>query len=90
MNINTLRKEIIGLHTKTLNPKSKWYAQDLADFRAVLSTKTEAEMRQQLANMRGIAGLDKGLNKILEAEEKRMAKAGMYDLGNMKPENALD
>jgi len=26
----------------------------------------------------------------LSAEEKRMERAGMYDLGKMKPENALD
>ena len=79
-----------ALYKKSLNPNSKWYSEDLKTFMQVLSTKSDSQLRQQLANMNGIMGLDAQTNLVIEHEEKRMAKYGMYDLGNMKPENALD
>jgi len=85
-----LIKEVYALYKGSLNAKSKWYADDLSDFRALLQTKTVEQLKQQIANMRGIMGLDEQLNRVLSAEEKRMERAGMYDLGKMKPENALD
>lgn len=90
MNTNQLRSEILKVFKLSLNPNSKWYQQDLKDFTSILKTRTEKELQQQLANMRGIVGLDPEVNKLCALEEKRMEKAGMYNLGNMKPENALD
>ena len=88
--MKSLDSEIIDLFKQSQNPNSKWYNDDVAAFIRVLKTKTTKEKQQQLANMRALAGLDPKFNAAVEKEEKRLVRAGMYDLGNMKPENALD
>ena len=87
--MNTI-KQVIALYKSTLNPKSKWYNDDLNSFIAIAETKTEAQLLQQLANLRAITGNDDRFNKVVEKEEKRMLKAGMFDIGNMQHKNALD
>jgi len=87
--MTTLNK-VIELYKSTLNPSSKWYGSDLFNFISIAENKTEAELSQQLANLRAITGNDAKFNKEVEREEKRMLKAGMFDIGNMKHKNALD
>jgi hypothetical protein len=82
--------ELTNLYKKSLNSSSKFYTQDVADFKKRAETKTEAQLRQQLANMKCIMGMDSKVNKIVNTEVKRMDKAGMFKVGNMKPVNALD
>lgn len=64
-----LAKQVYDLYKRSLNHKSKWYNNDLADFKALVQTKTVEQLRQQLANMRGIMGLDEQLNRVLAAEK---------------------
>ena len=90
MNRPELIRQIIRLYTASQNAKSKWFAQDLADFKLAISLRTDKELKQQLANLNALAGNDSRFNRICDKEEKRMQRAGMYDLGNMKPKNALD
>lgn len=86
----TTLDQVIQLYKSTLNVNSKWYGSDMQTFISIAETKTEHELLQQLANLRAITGNDARFNKMVEREEKKMLKAGMYDVGNMKPENALD
>ena len=82
--------KVIEAYKETLNPSSKWYEDDLNDFKCRISHKTESELMQQLANILAVSGKDKRVNSIVNNEINRMSRGGMFNVNTMKPINGLD
>jgi len=82
--------KVIEAYKETLNPSSKWYEDDVNDFKRKISHKTEAELQQQLANILAISGKNQKFNSIVNKEINRMNKGGMFNVNAMKPINGLD
>mgnify|MGYP001768575897 CR=1 FL=1 len=93
-NRKTMKKQLINQvvasFKKSLNPNSKWYAQDLADFKARVSQLSVKELQEKAERLGAFYNPNSLLNRTANAEIKRMSKGGMFNVGNMKPENCLD
>lgn len=88
--MSELDKQLILVYKRTLRPNSKWFAQDLADFRRHISQKTTQEKQRILNNLRNLTEDDSPLAKEVEREIKSLDKAGMYDIRKIGPEHQLD
>lgn len=73
---------------KYQNKKSKWFGQDVQDYSDNLVVQTSVRITELYNQALAFDSLE--FEAEVEAEEKKMDKGGMYDMGNMKPENALD
>jgi hypothetical protein len=71
-----------------LNKSSKWYAIDLAEFISNVRTET-AEKSMRMIGVRNYLNSDK-CAQMIEREEAKMERAGMYNINNLTPLNALD
>ena len=78
----------VGLYMASLNPRSKWYDQDLAEFIENVKKESPALSLIRLKNVEALQS--EAFEKEVAKEEAKMAKAGLYDIGKMKPKNALD
>lgn len=88
--MNAIRNEIVSLFKSSLHKDSKFYEQDLADFKRTLAGKSESEAKEQLARLRALSGLDAAFNNTVSKEMDKLDKSGMFSMHNMKPTNALD
>lgn len=83
-----LINESVRLFTNTLDKKSKWYNQDLTDFKQRIQCASIEQIKASINNM-SYAQSEKSeidFNK----ETRRLEKAGMFNISNMKHINALD
>jgi len=86
-----LKTELLKELKSTLDSKSKWFNQDVKDFEDRLKLENDTEkLRTQLGNLRCLNGKSKSFNKKLAGFTKELDEAGMFNMGNMKVENALD
>lgn len=85
-----LISKTVKAYLKRVNKNSKWFAQDLATFKAGIAKETPAQLIQRLSNWCAMDDENSTFNKAVKAEEKRMDKAGLFNVRNMKPVNALD
>jgi len=89
MNRTQLEKEAIRLYTKA-NKSQKWFSEEINGFKAHIKAKPIQDLRQSVVNMKCLAGENINFNKEVDRLESELEKAGMYDIRNMKPQNALD
>ena len=86
--MNTQQKQAIELYKKTLNKNSKFYKEDLQNFITNIKTASKTQVNQSLNNMSYMASKQSDID--FEKETNKLDKAGMFNIGNMKPINALD
>lgn len=86
--LTPIQLERVRLLEATLKPKSKWYDQDLAEIIENVRKESPALTLIRIKNMKAMQS-DQFEQEVAK-EENKMAKAGLYDIGKMKPENALD
>lgn len=83
-----LIKTAIELFTKTLDKKSKFYSQDISDFKIRIQSTSIQQLQQSVNNMSYMASKKSDID--FERETTKLDKAGMFNIGNMKTINALD
>lgn len=84
-----LRNEWIKEYEKTLVPNSKFYDQDLQDFtKNVNACKDKMRMAKAIENLKALRS--KAFDRFCEKEVSRMEEAGLFNINNFKPINALD
>ena len=88
--LSQIKTKLVAEYKKSLNPSSKWYNEDLNTFKERLKGKKKSELERQLNNMLCINGSNVAFNNAIKKEMKKMEKAGMYNIKNMKATNALD
>jgi len=88
MNREQLISETIKLFIKTLDKKSKWFTQDLNDFSLRLNSASIEQIKSSYNNLSYMNSKQSDID--FDKETKRLEKAGMFNVGNMKPANALD
>ena len=86
----SLVNELVANFKKTLKPSSKWFAQDVEDFKSNVEKLSVDELQIRWGNMNAMRNENSSFNKAIRAEEKKMLKSGMFNVGCMKPENCLD
>lgn len=87
-NLTAIQQERVRLFKNTLNKSSKWYAQDLRDFIDNVSKETASKSKEVLSRVNAMNSKEFELS--VAKEERKMEMAGLYELSNMKPKNALD
>lgn len=85
-----LLKELLEQRKKSLNKNSKWYSQDIADYKENISKLSVKDLESRLEMFNAFSDPKSQFNKMANAEMKLMNKGGMYNIGNMKPTNCLD
>lgn len=70
------------------NKSSKWFVADVKDFTSNLDKVSESRLDEMYHNATAFDSSE--FEAKVAKEEKKMAKAGLYEMGNMKPVNALD
>lgn len=78
----------IQLFTNTLDKRSKFYSQDLADFKTKINSVSFEQLQSSVNNMSYMASKKSDLD--FDRETRKLDKAGMFNIGNMKSINALD
>lgn len=87
---SSLVNQLVANFKKTLNPSSKWFAQDVADFKANVSRLSVKELEQKLGRFTALNDEKSTFNKTVKAEVKLMDKSGLFNVSSMKLENCLD
>lgn len=67
---------------------SRWYESDKVEFFAYIHSVSDEKLDRIYGNW--IAMESPEFKKECDREINRLDKAGMYDIGKMKPENCLD
>jgi hypothetical protein len=80
--------QAVKLYKKSLNPKSKWFNQDVTDFKSQLENKSIAELKEQVSRL-SVYDSSK-FKKDANKEVSKLNKGGMFDISNMSGKNALD
>lgn len=70
------------------NKNSKWFTSDVKDYIGYINSVSASKLDLLYSN--AIAFNSPEFERNIEKEEKKMLKAGLYEMGNMKPVNALD
>lgn len=70
------------------NKSSKWFASDVKDFTSNLNKVSASRLDEMYNN--AIAFNSPEFEANIAKEEKKMLKAGLFEIGNMKIINALD
>ena len=83
-----LIKQAIELYKKTLDSNSKWYNDDLANFTRGISAAPLEQIERSINNMS--YAQSKKADADFNRETRKLEKAGMFNIGNMKAINALD
>ena len=88
--MEALKAELLKRYKKTLDNKSKWYADDIKTFTESMESQSKAQLEQRLSNMICLGGESASFNKDVEEIKSELDKGGMFDVGSMPPESALD
>ena len=87
---NSLVNQLVANYKKTLNPSSKWFTQDVADFKTNISRLSVKELEQKLGRISQYVNDNSFLSKQVNKEIKNMDKAGMFNINKMKAANCMD
>jgi len=91
MTLTQLKKELTNEFRLSLNPNSKFFNADMHSFNDRLKgEKDKNRLMTQLGNLRCLNGKSRSFNNKVKKFTKELNRAGMFDMGNMKLENALD
>lgn len=91
MTLSQLKKELIKEFRSSLSPGSKFFNEDMQSFSQRLKGENDRDrLIAQLSNLRCLNGKSRSFNNKVERFTNELDAAGMFDMGNMKPENALD
>jgi hypothetical protein len=91
MTLAELKKELANEFRLSLNPNSKFFNADIKSFNDRLKDeKDEDKLITQLGNLRCLNGKSRLFNKMIKELTKELDKGGMFDIGKIKPINALD
>lgn len=91
MTIQTVRKNLIKEHNKSLKPSSKFYKEDKEKFVKHINSITDKEtLTRMLNNIICLNGNNKAFNKEVVRITNQLERGGMFDIRKMKPQNALD
>lgn len=85
-----LIKKAVELYKLTLNTNSKFYADDVRDFKANISGLSETQINEKISRLNAITSNKSTFNKSVEKEMRKMDNAGMFNVSSMAPKNALD
>jgi hypothetical protein len=83
-----MKKELLENYKKTLSKSSKWYNQDIEDFKQNLDKCSKTKLKEMYNNM--IAFNSEEFENKIKEEENKLMKAGMYNITKMQPVNMLD
>ena len=86
----SLVNQLVANFKRTLNPSSKWFAQDVADFKANVSRLSVKELEQKLGRFNAMNDEKSTFNKAVKKEVRLMDKSGLFNVSNMKPANCMD
>jgi hypothetical protein len=87
---NSLITQLVATFKRTLNPSSKWFNQDVADFKANVSRLSVKELENKLGRFTALNDEKSSFNKSVKKEVKLMEREGMFNVSNIKPNNCLD
>jgi hypothetical protein len=90
-NLTALQQERIRQYkevNKRFKGKTKWYEIDLAEFIEFVSKEAPEKSMRMIAN-RNYLHSDE-CARMIAKEEAKMERAGMYNIKNLTPLNALD
>lgn len=87
-NLTALQQERVRLFKNSLNKSSKWYAQDLQDFIDNVSKEKPSKSTEVLGRVKAMNS--KEFESQVAKEERKMERAGLFEMSNMRPINALD
>ena len=82
--------EAVEIYAGTLNPNSKFYNEDLQNFKRGISAKSEEEIKLHIDRLIQFSNPKSQFNLSADKEVRKMDKGGMYDVNRLKPINALD
>jgi len=88
--MENLKAQLLNEFKKSLNADSKWFNEDMENFKSRLNGQSENELKRQLGNLVALNGGSAKFNKEVNDHLKELDKAGMFEMGNMSPLNALD
>lgn len=88
MKISEMKATLVKNYISGLNKSSKWYEQDIADYKCNIDNISNAKLKEMYDN--SIAFNSKSFEKIVAREESKLLKAGMFDINKLKPQNSLD
>jgi hypothetical protein len=87
---SSLISQLVANYKKTLNTSSKWFAQDLADFKANVSRLSVKELEVKLGRLTSLNDENSSFNKKVKKEVSLLNRGGMFDMSKMKAANCLD
>lgn len=85
-----LIQQLIEKYKKSLNQKSKWYSEDVKQYKKAISELSVDELNRKLGNISALVDNDSKFNRAVRKEITKLDNAGMYNISGMKPGNALD
>ena len=89
-NIDTIKQNAIAEYLEGIDKSSKFYQQDLDSFKQGLKGKSLGNLVTLVSRLRCLNGKSKIFNKMLAGIDQELENGGMFDVSNLKPENALD
>ena len=90
MNIDTIKQNAIAEYLEGIDKSSKFYQQDLDSFKQGLKGKSLDDLVTLVGRLRCLNGKSKSFNEMLAGIDQELENGGMFDVSNLKPENALD
>jgi len=83
----SLVSQLLAEYKKTLNPASKWFADDLKSFQVAAAKMSAQEINEKLARLRYMNG--GAMTKAVAKEVNKMQAGGMFEVKKMSAKNAL-
>lgn len=83
-----MKKALINDCKNRLNKNSKWYNDDVVDFKNNLNKCSDSRIKEMYNN--SIVFNSKSFEKFIDKEKEKLLKAGMYNMNNLKSQNSLD
>lgn len=85
-----LIKKLVSLYKLRLNPQSKFYTQDIQEYKERLSFDNVTELKRKLSNLESYSNEKSSFNKTVKKEISKMDKNGLFDINKIKSKNMLD
>jgi hypothetical protein len=79
--------QAVALYKKTLNPNSKWFSQDVEDFKNQLAKESVSVIKEKISRLSVYDS--KAFKKEIDKHISVLGKGGMFDVKNMDGKNAL-
>ena len=72
----TVEQQLVAIYESSLNKESKWYQEDLANYKSNIARITPEEQQHLLNNIKALNS--KVFENFVNREVNKMDKAGMY------------